>query len=98
MVSSALFMSLDIIHSFVASVISGNASKVDQLWSIIPAVYTWHFYLHHSWVQGEKGADVAHDRLLLLCVLVSMWSVRLTYNFWLKNGCVDCPILFSCIE
>jgi hypothetical protein len=35
-----------IIYSFTWSIIGQNCSKVDQIWSITPVVYAWHFYFH----------------------------------------------------
>lgn len=64
-------------YSFVWAMVCDNYSKVDQLWSILPAVYAWLFYAHH---------DAYHSRGLLVCILISLWSLRLTYNFWLKGG------------
>lgn len=66
-----------IVYSFVTSVVSGNASKVDQLWSITPVLYCWLVYTE---------SQQSHQRLLLLCCLVSLWGARLTYNFWIKGG------------
>ncbi|RYY84474.1 DUF1295 domain-containing protein [archaeon] len=71
------------IHSFIWSILGWNASKVDQLWSITPVLYTWHFYVHYR-VTGQTRGH--HDRLLVVCVLVTLWGARLTYNFWKKGG------------
>ena len=70
------------IYSFVWSIICNNVSKVDQIWSITPFVYSWiyffHFYFTHN---GE-----IHFRLLLVTLLMTMWGVRLTYNFARRGG------------
>lgn len=71
------------VYSFVASVVTGNCSKVDQLWSITPVVYVWMYYHQYH---NEAGARPHHDRLLLLCCLITLWGGRLTYNFWKKGG------------
>lgn len=69
------------VYSFVWSVISGNVSKVDQLWSIVPMIYAWHFFLHEYYINQHFNA-----RMLLACGLISLWGIRLTYNFWKKGG------------
>lgn len=71
-----------IVYSFVWSVLCNNASKVDQIWSIIPCVYAWLFWVHHFINSG----GVAHLRLTVVTVLVSAWGARLTFNFWRKGG------------
>jgi steroid 5-alpha reductase family enzyme len=70
-----------IVYSFVWSVIGRNASKVDQIWSIVPVIYCWQFFFYHVTHQGD-----IHYRLLLLCILVTFWGARLTFNFWRKGG------------
>lgn len=70
-----------ITYCFVWSEICRNVSKVDQIWSITPFVYCWflHFYhLHHN--------GFVHQRLLVVCVLTTIWGLRLTYNFWRRGG------------
>lgn len=70
-----------IVYSFVASVLTSNCSKVDQLWSITPWAFAWAFYYHHSLTNGS-----AHPRLLLVCCLMTAWGLRLTFNFWRRGG------------
>ena len=70
-----------IAYSFIWSIIGQNCSKVDQIWSIAPVLYCWHFYAH-SILSNQQS----HSRLLLLCLLVTIWGVRLTFNFWRKGG------------
>jgi steroid 5-alpha reductase family enzyme len=62
--------------SFITSQITGNCSQVDKIWSIMPVVYSW--YIAN---EGGMGA-----RLVLMAVLVSIWGIRLTYNFARKGG------------
>ncbi len=68
-------------YCLVAAQLSGNYSKVDQLWSILPVMYCWMFYNH--WTHSHNGV---HERLLLLCIVVTIWGLRLTYNFWRRDG------------
>lgn len=68
-------------YSFIFSIIGNNCSKVDQLWSITPVLYIWHFYWH-----DQRHNHEPHWRLLTICSLATMWGVRLTFNFWRKGG------------
>lgn len=62
---------------WVVSVLTGNYSQVDRLWSILPVLYVFHF--------AARGG-FAHPRLVLMTVLVLLWGARLTYNFARKGG------------
>lgn len=70
-----------IIYSFVWSIVGNNCSKVDQIWSIVPVIYCWHFFFHRLYSTNE-----IHYRMLLLASLVTLWGIRLTFNFWRKDG------------
>lgn len=76
------FFNVSTLRSFVFSIVGNNCSKVDQLWSITPVLYAWHFYWHDQ----RQHPDLPHPRLLAICVLITMWGVRLTFNFWRKGG------------
>jgi steroid 5-alpha reductase family enzyme len=54
---------------------TSDPSIVDRLWSIVPWLYCWHFYL-----------SAPSPRLLLMAVLSTVWGVRLTANFAVKGG------------
>jgi steroid 5-alpha reductase family enzyme len=56
---------------FSLSELTGNCSQVDKIWSIIPIVYAWHIAYAGAW----------SDRLILMAILVTIWGIRLTYNF-----------------
>jgi steroid 5-alpha reductase family enzyme len=63
--------------AWIASLLTGDTSWVDRMWSIVPVIYVWVF----------AGAAHLHDaRLDVMAVLVSVWGVRLTYNFARKGG------------
>lgn len=51
--------------------VSKNNSQVDKLWSIVPIYYVWHMTALGLW----------DPRMILMSVLVSLWGIRLTYNF-----------------
>lgn len=72
-----------IVYCFVWSIIGNNCSKVDQIWSIAPVLYCWHFYFHYT---GLDTSNAVHYRLLLLSILATLWGARLTFNFWRKDG------------
>lgn len=61
---------------FVLSWITNNYSQVDKLWSVIPIPYVWII----AWYGDFE------PRLNLMAVLVSIWGVRLTYNFGRRGG------------
>jgi steroid 5-alpha reductase family enzyme len=67
------------IYCLFAAELTGNYSKVDQLWSITPWLYCWILYAH----EAEKRFNA---RLLLVCSLTTLWGLRLTYNFWRRGG------------
>lgn len=69
---NCIFIYLGIaISCFVLSEITRNCSQVDKIWSIVPIVYVWYIV---------SQSDM-HPRLIIMAVLVSIWGVRLTYNF-----------------
>lgn len=62
--------------TFIVSEISKNYSQVDKLWSIIPIVYAWEAAYVTEW----------NSRVVLMALLVTVWGVRLTYNFNRRGG------------
>ena len=63
--------------TWVLSLITGEHSWVDRIWSIVPVVYVWVF-------AGFAGLQDA--RLDLMAALVTLWGIRLTFNFARKGG------------
>lgn len=61
---------------FVISSLTKNYSQVDKLWSVIPVVYAWV-------VADASGFE---GRIVLMAILVSIWGIRLTYNFGRRGG------------
>lgn len=61
---------------FVVGELTHNNSQMDKLWSLLPIVYTW--------VIAARG-DMA-VRLVVMAVLVTLWGIRLTYNFGRKGA------------
>lgn len=62
--------------TWIASVATREYSWVDRIWSIVPVAYVWVF-------AGWSGFDA---RLVLMAVLVTLWGVRLTFNYARKGG------------
>jgi len=63
--------------SWLVSLITGNYSQVDRLWSILPPIYAIGF------AAATRFSDL---RLDAIAVLVALWGARLTYNFARKGG------------
>ena len=64
------------ISSILISEISGNYSQVDKLWSVLPIIYSWVV----SYYDGFEY------RTLICAVLITLWGLRLSYNFAKKGG------------
>jgi steroid 5-alpha reductase family enzyme len=62
---------------WLASLITGDTSWVDRIWSIIPVVYLWEF---------AGKAHLQNFRLNVMAILVTIWGARLTFNFARKGG------------
>lgn len=72
-----LYVNLAIILiCFIVSSLTKNYSQTDKIWSLAPILYVW--------IVTYYGAF--HTRLVLMSILVTLWGVRLTYNFALKGG------------
>ena len=69
--NSSVLVAGAIAYTFLVGQLSGNNSQVDKLWSILPAVYAWFM---------TAAADF-DSRMTLMSVLVTIWAIRLTYNF-----------------
>lgn len=65
---------------WILSLVTRDTSWVDRAWSIVPVVYVWIFT--GTALAGREDAS----RLVLMAVLVTLWGVRLTYNFARKGG------------
>lgn len=62
--------------SFVVSTLSKNYSQVDKLWSLIPLAYVW--------ITAMKSG--MEPRIVLMALVVTVWGLRLTYNFSRRGG------------
>lgn len=64
------------LFTYIVSSLSSNYSQVDKIWSLIPIVYSWIVAWHGNF----------EPRILLMSVLVTLWGIRLTYNFARRGG------------
>jgi steroid 5-alpha reductase family enzyme len=60
-----------IAYCFIIGELAKNNSQVDKLWSIVPIYYVWQMTALGLW----------DPRMILMSILVSLWGIRLTYNF-----------------
>lgn len=64
-------------YAWIASLLTGDTSWVDRIWSIVPAVYAWVF---------ASYAGLSNVRLDVMAALITIWGARLTFNFARKGG------------
>ncbi len=63
--------------AWIASLVSGDTSWIDRLWSILPESYVWVYAASAHWRDA---------RLDVLAALTTLWGIRLTYNLARKGG------------
>jgi steroid 5-alpha reductase family enzyme len=63
-------------YCFIVGEITGNNSQMDKLWSILPIIYAWIIVVKSD----------MNPRLFVMAILISIWGVRLTYNFAKKGA------------
>lgn len=66
--------------ALVVSEINKNYSQIDRLWSILPNLYNLHYALW-TYLSGNNI-----DRVGLAALATTVWSSRLTYNYWRRGG------------
>lgn len=85
--------------TYIASLITGNVSQVDRIWTVMPTMYTAYWALLPLWPHGaswgyitpyvpEEAAHFARDfspRALLMLGLTVVWMFRLSYNAWRRG-------------
>lgn len=67
---------VSMLYCFIVGEITKNNSQMDKLWSILPIVYAWIIVF-------KSGMNI---RLLVMAILITIWGVRLTYNFAKKGA------------
>jgi len=70
-----ILMVIVIVVCFFVSEITRNYSQIDKLWSLIPIAYGW-----------ITVAAFPSVRTILMALLVTVWGLRLSYNFSRKGG------------
>jgi steroid 5-alpha reductase family enzyme len=77
LLKNAAFIALGIaLACFFISEISKNYSQTDKIWSIAPIIYAWYICAEAGW----------QPRLILMAVLVTLWGLRLSWNFNRRGG------------
>lgn len=61
---------------FLVSTLTKNYSQVDKIWSIAPILYAWQIAYLTDW----------NNRMILIASVITIWGVRLTYNFSRRGG------------
>ena len=61
---------------FISSELTGNMSQVDKLWSLMPIIYAAYVAYASAW----------EPRMVIMAILVTIWGLRLTYNFARRGG------------
>ncbi|EFY93894.1 DUF1295 domain-containing protein [Metarhizium acridum CQMa 102] len=64
----------------IVSEVNRNYSQVDRMWSILPNLYIIHLA---GWA---RMAGLPHSRIDLVAAFSTLWSIRLTYNYWRRGG------------
>ncbi|KAK3322535.1 hypothetical protein B0H66DRAFT_207489 [Apodospora peruviana] len=64
----------------VIAEVNRNYSQVDRCWSLLPTLYIGHFT---AWA---RLAGVPSQRVDAALLFSSVWSTRLTFNYWRKGG------------
>jgi len=65
-----------IVVSFIFGLIIGDYSWVDRLWSTLPVAFVWYYTYRGGFTPA----------LCVIAVLVTLWGVRLSFNFARKGG------------
>jgi len=79
-VTAVAFSLVFSVIAFIAAEINRNYSQIDRFWSIIPTFYNVHYALWAS-LNGLPS-----ERLYTILGVSSLWSVRLTWNYYRKGG------------
>lgn len=67
---------ISMVFCFIVGELTRNNSQMDKLWSILPIVYAWIIVV-------KSGMNV---RLVVIAILITLWGIRLTYNFAKKGA------------
>ncbi|KAI0090243.1 DUF1295-domain-containing protein [Irpex rosettiformis] len=84
---------------YVLSIVTGNVSQVDRIWTFMPTIYTAYFALLPLWPRvsplpfypltpenvDNTVATTWNPRALLMFGLTFLWMCRLSYNTWRRG-------------
>lgn len=85
--------------TYVATLLTGNVSQVDRLWTFLPTIYTAYFALLPLWPVSHQpfflcpyvpdhlrfAAQSFSPRALMMLSLVVVWMCRLSYNTYRRG-------------
>ncbi|KAK1234907.1 hypothetical protein PQX77_001869 [Marasmius sp. AFHP31] len=85
--------------SYILSVITGNVSQVDRLWTFLPTIYTAYFALLPLWPEAPQAFVLApyvpeelsvyakdfSPRGVVMFGMVVLWMCRLSYNTYRRG-------------
>ena len=61
---------------FLLGELTKNYSQIDKVWSLVPIFVVWYFTLSSNF----------NNRMTIMSILVTIWGLRLTYNFSRRGG------------
>ncbi|KAG0697375.1 hypothetical protein DFH29DRAFT_156937 [Suillus ampliporus] len=87
------------VATYVLSIITGNVSQVDRVWTFLPTIYTVYYALLPLWPSvaptfffpytpdalAASARETYSPRALLMASLVVIWMFRLSYNTWRRG-------------
>ena len=71
--------------AWVISLIENNSSQVDRIWPIMPAIYSYAYFIVAMTTKGFASMPNSLARLIIVVVLVTLGAARLTWVFWMKG-------------
>jgi len=84
LLTAAVYLFAIALACWVLSVLTFNFSWVDRVWSLAPILYAYIFAAKDI-VQLATGREVEW-RLILGFVVILIWGLRLSFNFYRKGG------------
>ncbi|KAL5504060.1 hypothetical protein ACEPAH_8133 [Sanghuangporus vaninii] len=93
------FCFYSILATYVLSIVTGNVSQVDRVWTFLPVIYSVYYALLPFWPKSPplplfpyapEGLDRSlvnqlNPRALLMAGLQIIWMFRLSYNTWRRG-------------
>ena len=79
---SAMIVFATVIVIWLFSFIADNSSVFDPYWSVAPVFFTLYYWISFAgWSLPVSGSWFSTVRFVLILSLVTLWGIRLTYNF-----------------